>query len=323
MRRRYFTIPVVLLLAYCLLPTLSFTWGFFGHKKINRMAVFTLPPEMITFYKLHIDYLAKHSTDADSRKRAVEGEAEKHYIDLDHYGDKPFEVIPKKWKDAVEKFTEDTLNKYGTVPWHIDLMVLRLTEAFKEKNIDKILHCSANLGHYLADAHVPLHTTENYNGQLTGQQGIHSFWESRIPELFAEQWDFFTGRAVYIENINENTWKIVKESFLAKDSVLRFESELSAKWSIDKKYSHTGKKKVYSQEFSEAYNKKLNGMVERRMRSAIHALGSYWYTAWVDAGQPDLNNLLTKEISDTLKVTVKPVDTLNQEIEDAKDHHQE
>ena len=299
--KRFFFIGCLLSIAYCLLSTAAYTWGFFGHKKINEMAVFTLPPEMIGFYKKNIDYLIKHSVDPDRRRYSVPEEAARHYIDIDRYGKTPFDSIPKKWKDAVAKFSEDTLKAYGIVPWYIEQMTYRLTEAFKDQNADEILYLSANLGHYIADAHVPLHTTENYNGQLTNQRGIHAFWESRIPELFSDQWDFFTGRAQYIGNINEKTWKIVKASNAAKDSVLKFEAKLNSKWDSDTKYSIEKNKKVYSSEYSQAYNQLLNGMVERRMRSAIFSVGSFWYTAWVNAGQPDLNRLTDKQVADSLK----------------------
>ena len=199
------------------------SWGFFGHKKINRMAVFTLPPEMIKFYKKNIEYLTEHAVDPDKRRYAVEGEAPRHYIDIDHYvhsGEDPFEVVPKKWFDAIDKFSEDTLQAYGIVPWHVNVMVMRLTKAFEAKDVDRILSVSSDLGHYIGDSHVPLHTTENYNGQLTGQRGIHGFWESRLPELKAMDYDFFVGRAEYVEDILADEWKTVQESFSAKDSVL-------------------------------------------------------------------------------------------------------
>lgn len=293
---------LVLPFAFLLFPCIpALTWGFFAHKKINHLAVFTLPPAMITYYKKNIDYLSIHAVDADKRRYSDEQEACRHYIDLDYYGDHPFDSIPKKWRDAVAKFSEDTLNAYGIVPWYIEKMMYRLTEAFKEENADKILYLSANIGHYICDAHVPLHTTENYNGQLTNQEGIHGFWESRLPELFSEKWDFFVGRAAYIEQVNDQLWIIVKESFLAKDSVLYFESQLNSTWPTDRKYSFEKDKKVYSAEYSRVYNEKLNGMVEKRMRQSVLAVGSFWYTAWVNAGQPDLNRLLDKEISDSLK----------------------
>ena len=300
-RKNIFLLPGLWVIAYCLLPVSSFSWGFFAHKKINQLAVFTLPPAMCTYYKKNIDYLSGHAVDADKRRYAGQQEACRHYIDLDHYRDIPFDSIPKKWRDAISKFSEDTLNAYGIVPWYIEKMMYQLTEAFKEENTDKILYLSANIGHYISDAHVPLHTTENYNGQLTNQHGIHGFWESRLPELFYGKWDFFVGRAVYIEQVNHQLWATVKESFLAKDSVLYCESQLNSTWPTDRKYSFENDKKVYSAEYSLAYNEMLNGMVERRMRQSVFSVGSFWYTAWVNAGQPDLNLLLDKEISDSLK----------------------
>lgn len=284
-----------------------YSWGFFGHKKINRMAVFTLPPEMIGFYKNNIEYITEHAVDPDKRRYAVEGEAPRHYIDLDHYvkdGEDPFDVVPKPWTKAVEKFTEDTLQAYGIVPWHVNLMVMRLTKAFEEKDVDKILRVSADLGHYIGDSHVPLHTTKNYNGQLTNQKGIHGFWESRLPELKAKEYDYFVGRAVYVEDILEDEWQSVRESFAAKDSVLDLERKLNNEFPNDRKYAFENRgtvvMKTYSEEYSSAYHDMLNGMVERRLTQSIIKVGSYWYTAWVNAGQPNLNELMGKEPSEQL-----------------------
>lgn len=290
----------------CLLSSnLLFSWGFFAHKRINRMAVFTLPPEMLSFYKKHIDYITEHATDPDSRRNVVADEAPRHYIDCDHYGEHPFDSIPRFWKDAVKKYSEDSLKAYGIVPWHIDVMMRRLTDAFKQGNIDRILKVSSELGHYIGDSHVPLHTTENYNGQLTGQRGIHGFWESRIPEMKAEEYDYFVGRAEYIESPIKKAWETVEVSFSEKDSVLLFEAELNKKFSGDKKYSFENRGatavKVYSPEYTNAYDKMLDGMVERRMRASIITVGSMWYTAWVNAGQPNLDRLDTKEVSDSLR----------------------
>lgn len=282
-------------------------WGFYGHKRINRIAVFTLPPQLFGFYKEHIEYLTEHAVDPDKRRYAVDGEAQCHYIDLDHYyqeGEDPFQLIPINWQDAVTKYSEDTLQAYGIVPWHIALMKKRLQLAFESKDLDLILKYSADIGHYIGDAHVPLHTTENYNGQLTGQKGIHGLWESRLVELHVDEYDFFVGKALYVGNISSYAWNAVKNSHLSLDSVLRFEKELTNSFAPDQKYSYETRGnqtiQVYSKDFSDAYHARLNGMVERRMKAAILAVGSIWYTAWVDAGQPDLTNLLNKQPSPKL-----------------------
>lgn len=283
----------------------AYSWGFFAHQRINRMAVFTLPDGMIGFYKLHLDYISQHAVDPDKRRYTNENEAPRHYIDLDHYGEHAIDSLPHYWKNAVTKYSEDTLKAYGIVPWHMERMLYKLTEAFRSENLDLILHYSADLGHYVADAHVPLHTTENYNGQLTNQKGIHGFWESRIPELNAEGYDYWVGRARYIDKPTNMAWDIVKASHMAVDSVLKLEKKLSNTYPSDKKYSFENRgnivMKVYSQEYAQAYDVLLNGMVERRMRGAIVSVGSLWYTAWVNAGKPDLSRLDNKAISDSLR----------------------
>ncbi len=274
------------------------SWGFYAHRKINRLAVYTLPPEMFGFYKRHIQFITEHAVDPDARRYVVQGEAPRHFIDIDVYGDSAIYKMPRRWQDAVEKYTEDTLKAYGIVPWHIQVVKYRLTDAFLQKDARKILKLSAELGHYIADANVPLHTTENYNGQLSGQYGIHGFWETRLPEKFSDSYDLFTGSATYIDSPLQAAWQAVTQAHLALDSVLRFERELTLQMGDDKKFSfetRAGKTiKVYSDDFSTAYHTMLNGQVERRMRASIKMVGDFWYTCWVDAGQPNLEALLEK-----------------------------
>ena len=291
---------LLLVLLTGLLPLHSWSWGFYAHKMINRMAVFSLPPEMFGFYKYNIDYITEHAVDPDKRRYQVKEEGVRHFIDADHYEHAlPFDTLPMMWKDAAAKFSEDTLNKYGIVPWYIQIMLHRLSDAMKEKNQEEILKCSADIGHYVADAHVPLHSTENYNGQFSGQQGIHGFWESRLPELFSNDYDFFNGRAVYLDKPLKSAWIAVDGSFNALDSVLRFEKTLQAQFPEEKRYSFEEKGgkpiKIYSVDYSKAYHDKLHGMVERRMKASMLAVASFWYTAWVDAGQPDLSSLLAEK----------------------------
>jgi hypothetical protein len=258
---------------------------------------------MMVLYKPNIDFLAEHAVDPDKRRYAVKEEGPRHYIDIDHYGNYPFDSLPRKWTDAVEKFTEDSLTAHGIVPWWIPTMLSRLTNAFKAKDQAKILKLSAEIGHYIADAHVPLHASSNHNGQLTGQTGIHGFWESRIPELLAEkEWDFFIGKAEYITAPSAFIWQRILESAAASDSVLKLEKALSQDFAPDKRYAFEERNgiviKQYSSAYTIAYNNLLNNMVQRRMRQSIFAVASFWYTAWVNAGQPDLKNLSNKAFTD-------------------------
>ena len=271
-------------------------WGFFAHQRINRLAVFTLPPDMLVFYKPNLEYLTAHATDADKRRYIIPEEGPRHYIDIDHYGQAPFPALPRSWQEAVLRFTTDTLNKYGILPWYIGQMMARLTQAFRDGDADRIMKLSADIGHYVGDAHVPLHACSNHNGQLTGQQGIHGLWESRIPELMADKtFRYWTGKAVYIKDISACTWQIVLESATAADTVLRQEKEVSNSYPAGRKFAYEKRNgklvKNYAKAYVKVYHSTLGDMVERRMRAAISATANYWYTAWVNAGMPALNRL--------------------------------
>ena len=301
MKKIIFSTTLLVALLFCYLP--SFCWGFYGHQKINYYACFLLPPEMMVLYKPNISFLSEHSVDPDKRRYAIKEEGPRHFIDIDYYGKYPFEALPRKWKDAVAKFSEDTLQSQGIVPWHIQVMLQRLTNAFKDKNYSSIMKNSAEIGHYIADSHVPLHANSNHNGQYTNQKGIHGFWESRVPELLAEkQWDFMIGKAVYIKDPGAYVWDRVLESAKASDSVLSIEKELSNEFAADQKYSFENRNgkviRQYSTTFALAFDKRLNGMVERRMRLSIQSIASFWYTAWVNAGQPDLKSLVKQKFSE-------------------------
>ena len=294
---------IFLFFTCCLSSSRSYCWGFFAHQKINYLSVFLLPPEMMVLYKPNIEFLSEHAVDPDKRRYALADEGSRHYIDIDKYGKYPYPNLPHSWKDAVEKFSEDSLKMFGIVPWHIQTMLSRLTLAFKEKNFGKIMKNSAEIGHYIADSHVPLHANSNHNGQYSNQKGIHGFWESRVPELLADnEFNFFIGKAIYIKNTGAYIWSRVLESALAADSVLTFERELTRTFAIDQKFSFENRNglliRQYSTDFTIAYNKMLKGMIERRMRLSIFSIASLWYTAWVNAGQPDLKSLSKKSFTE-------------------------
>ena len=304
---------------------LSSGWGFFGHECINRLAVFTLPPEMIGFYKNNLDYIIKASVNPDRRRYAVKEEAPRHYIDLEDYGDSSEISLPKYWGEAVRIVGDDTLQAHGIVPWHIVSMFYRLKESFLLNSPDRILRYSAELGHYIADANVPLHTTRNHNGQLTGQLGIHAFWESRLPELFSERYNFFVGKASYVDDPQQAAWDAVRHAHAMLDSVLEQEKLLTAEYSSEKyNYETKGKQtvRVYSVSFSRRYHDGLANMVERQMRASIKMTGDLWYSAWIDAGQPDLNRLINyRPTEEELKLREEEIKKWKEENFNGKDHH--
>jgi hypothetical protein len=287
--------------AACIFSFLLFSsWGFFAHKQIHRLAVFTLPSGINRFFKANINFLTEHAVDPDKRRYADTAEAPRHFLDVERY-EKDIDSIPRKWDDAFARYGAKKLNEDGIVPWQIQKSYFKLVNAFKMKDSIRILLAATAIGHYIADAHVPLHTTENHNGQLTKQPGIHAFWESRLPELFAKDYNFMVGKAKYIDDPLKEAWRIVTHTHSLVDSVLRFEAILNKRFPASQKYSFSERNlqvaRQYSLRYSKAYQDILEKMVERQMRLSILSVGSYWYSAWVDAGQPDLEHLSVTPLS--------------------------
>ncbi len=332
-------------------------WGFAPHQKINQLAVYTLPYDMLPFYKSHINYLASHAVDPDRRRYSSPYEAIRHYIDMDYWEGKDIPP-PKHWNtfarshyvlirvhegDTTEKVSTqqvvggrdtsqmtrylDTLamNMYwhlpewipldtfigkdsawppghyfmkmegvhhGIVPWHVQRIYSSLVRSFERHEWAKVIRLSSDLGHYVADAHVPLHTTSNYNGQQTDQIGIHAFWETRIPEVLGASFNLYAGKADYVEDVASWIWKVVHTSYEMVDTVLTKEREVAGDLPSALQYSYVERngrwERKESTKFSIQYEMAIHKMVERRMRQTIKDVGSIWMTAWVDAGQPDL-----------------------------------
>ncbi len=285
---------------------LLFAWGAWGHKHINRASVFALPESMQKFYYNHIDFITEGSVIPDLRRGILNDKAEspRHYIDIEDFKI-PIEAFPKTAKEAYARYDSAFLNKTGYLPWYIQNLTEKLTQAFTKRSKSEILFISAELGHYVADAHMPLHTASNHDGQLTNQKGVHALWESRLPEMFGEQYNFKTEPAKYITDIAAETWRIIAQSHSLVDTLLTIEKNVRKKFTKDNMYKKdsTGKtimfynSPVFSDEYAIQFHTSLNGMVERQMRLSIYDVASYWYTAWVNGGSPDILSLDDKHLT--------------------------
>ncbi|NNM94910.1 MAG: S1/P1 Nuclease [Bacteroidia bacterium] len=273
-----------------LLPRMAYSWGFYAHKKINSEAVYALPAPLNTFYEKYSGDIELHAADPDKRRYVDSTEAPHHFIDIDHYGGRAIDEIPRYWTAAVKKYSADTLNRYGTLPWSVLQWEEKLTLAFKKMDAAEILKASSYLGHYVADAHVPLHTVTNYNGQKTEQQGIHALWESFIPQNFGSSYQYAGIKAVYIKDPEAKIWEIIRHSYLLAPSVLQAERETRTAFKGRDIYLDTLHKK-FTPAYIDAFNNALNGMVEKQIESSVADVASFWYTAWVNSGQPDPANI--------------------------------
>ena len=315
MLKKKFLICLILFAIFSSTISYLFAWGAYGHKHISRSAVFALPEEMRTFYYNHLDFLTEGAVVPDLRRGLLNDRAEppRHYINVEEFGNMNIDALPKTIKEANAKYDSLFLQKTGVLPWYIQSLMEKLTNAFSRKNKSDILFLSAELGHYIADANVPLHTSSNHDGQLTNQKGIHSLWESKIPELFGYNYNLYTGNARYIANITDEIWKIIKRSHAAVDSLLKAEKQLRTVFSKDRLYKKDDSGKVvlfynqpvFSEEYTTQYNRALNGMVEQQMRNSITDLSNFWYTAWLNGGKPDLSILDDKDLTENNRKNFK------------------
>lgn len=291
-----------LLLFLHLCPSCESQWGFWAHRQIHRQAVYLMPAPVADFFRANVQELVDRSVDADERRRIDPNEAPQHYIDLDRYGVYPFDELPRNYDDALKKFGYDRLKENGLVPWRIAAFADSLAIAFQEQNREKIIYFAANLGHYVADANVPLHATENYDGQLTGQKGLHARWESVYPQRFMlpREAEYLKNGSIYIiENATMEAFKWSLESFLLSQQVLAIDKQIQSELSEDDLYEKTtdGSQKTrreFSRQYYEKLKDKLNQMVEKRFELSVVRVASIWYFSWLKANKPSLVNLLNK-----------------------------
>lgn len=282
-------------------PLSSLGWGFAAHRKIVNSAISWMPNPVHSFFKHHRPWLNEHALDADIRKHSIKEEKSRHYIDLDSYHqalDSLHSIFPLSWSKALEQWGADSIEQHGVGPWHAHSEYLRLIDAYRTVDTARILRHAIDLAHYVSDLHVPLHTTHNYNGQETNQVGIHALWETQIPEGFQDNFNLHLGsyghHAKWIESADEFIWSRTLDSHSLTPVVFSHEIEVRQEFeskAIDA-YIIRGRTRqlMRSDEFVQAYYLKIGPQVESQMIKSIQAVSSLWYSAWVEAGQPDLGH---------------------------------
>ncbi|MCG8604900.1 S1/P1 Nuclease [bacterium] len=282
MKTQYRHLVLSLLFLLLFLLQSGFGWGFFAHKWINRLSVETLPDEIRPFFESHKMYLADHSIDPDLRVGQDPKEQYRHYIDIDMYGSFPFLELPRSFDEANKKFGDETVEKRGVAPWWIVHTYRRLIQAMRLQNPDSVIVLAAELGHYVSDLHMPLHNVENYDGQLSGNNGIHARFERWMIEKYADRIQLTVGEARYIDDPLSFIFDVVLDGVQLVDRVLNADN--SAK-EYGKVYDQP---EDYDADYYERLYSEAGALAEKRMSDAVIAVGSFWYSAWVNAGKPDL-----------------------------------
>ncbi len=274
------------------------SWGFLVHRTIHQLAVYELPGEMRPFFYKNMNYLVENAGRPDQRRNQDSTEASKHFIDLEAFGDSAAWKMPFKWEDAVAVFTKDSLLEYGYVPYHIITMKNKLTGAFRSLQKDSILFYATDLAHYIGDANVPLHTSLNYDGQLTNQHGLHSLWESMVPEIEIEHYNLYSHhKASYLKNPAQTVWDCIRRAHSLLPGVFGKEIQATIGFTDSMKFrvqTRRGKEvKSYTSGFAKAYSQLLGQTINDQLLHSASMISDFWYTAWVDAGKPDLSGIIS------------------------------
>jgi hypothetical protein len=270
----------------------AMAWGFAAHRYINESAVYALPSPLREFFEYHQQYLKDRAVFADQRRSWDPLEAPCHFMDVDRWEEQERWQWTMHWDSAVQCYSEDFLRSRGILPWHTLRVFRRLVWAFEQGNTGYILRTAADLGHYLADAHVPLHLCSNYNGQWTGQHGLHALLESRIPEYFGDTMRLSLRRATPFQRPEQQILSIMKEAYAPINQVFECECRCRMDVPLHEQYApiRRGNRLVRQESlrFVQCYHLCLGGLMGRQLSASVTHVADWWLSAWLAAGQPRL-----------------------------------
>ncbi len=262
-------------------PARVSAWGFAAHRYIMEHAIPRLPPEIRPFFVKYRTTLIEHAIDPDTyRTMGFTEESPRHFLDMDAYGSFPFTSLPHDYGQAVAERGKDFVIRNGLLPWRTQEIADRLRDAFAQKTPyarDDVKLFSAVLSHYIGDAFQPLHAAVNYDGQLTGQQGIHARFEMELFERYHDRWHLALGDPlVPVPSAREFSFRTLTDSFQAVDGILA--ADRAAAQGRD----------AYDDEYFAKLFERTRPIMEQRLSGAITGVASVIAAAWEQAGRPAL-----------------------------------
>lgn len=273
---------LILLLA---LPASGLSWGFEAHRFIADRMIELLPPELKPLFAARRAFIVERAIDPDLwRTVGWQEEPPNHFLDIDHeaFGPYPFNELPRDYTQAVEKFGREFVHQQGLLPWRTSEFWGRLVREFESLKrpsppgyaLDNIALFSAVLAHYVSDGHVPLHAVVNYNGQLSGQDGVHSRWEAELFERNRSRLKIAPPPLAPIAVPRDTMFEVLLASNRAAANVL--ESDRAAAQG----------REFYDEAYFEAFATGTLPTLERRLNDSISAVASFITGAWQAAGRP-------------------------------------
>ncbi len=266
------TVVLILLL----LPLTSAGWGVTADRLIVNKAVETLPTEMRSFFEANRGYLVQRVTDPLDQLSKNPAEQRNHFIRLDHYGPFPFTSLPRDYKAAVAKFSRRNLEMYGLLPWEVGVYSARLTNAFRVRNWDEVREASAALAYYVAATHDPFNTTLNNDGKLSGQAGVNLRFSISLVDRFSLFFFVRPNEATFINDPTDHAFEMCLSAHSWLENVLL--ADRRAREGLAD----------YTDEFYDRFYSRAGAILIRQTSDAATDVGSYWMTAWVNAGKPPM-----------------------------------
>ena len=278
-------VAAFLLIATVALPTSALAWGFDAHKFIADRMVELLPPELKPLFEKRRAFIIERSIDPDLwRNVGWDAEPPNHFLDMDYegFGPYPFDGLPRDYAAAVQKFGKGVIHTQGLLPWRTAEFYGNLQREFASLKrqpapgyaVDNIVLHAAILAHYVSDGHVPLHAVVNYNGQLTGQDGLHARWESELFERNRSRLTIAPAAAKPVSNPRDFMFDVLLASNRAAANVL--ESDLKA----------AAGREFYDDAYFDLFANGTLPTLERRLNDSISAVASMIVGAWEQAGKP-------------------------------------
>jgi hypothetical protein len=260
-----------------LAPAPAFAWGANGHRLITNKAVETLPPELLRFFEANRNALVQHSIDPlEWLAKNPSSERRNHYVYLDRYGRFPFDDLPRDYKAAVRKHGKRTIDANGVLPWQIGVYSEKLTNAFKARNWNEVRLNAALLAHYVAEAHDPFNTTENYDGRLSGQPRVNQRFGTHLVDRYSLFFYIRPNDAVPISDPTDRAFAICLSAHSWVESLLL--ADRRARRGLAD----------YTDEFYDRFYSEAGAILIREISDAATDVGAFWLSAWMNAGRPPL-----------------------------------
>jgi hypothetical protein len=275
---------VAAILALILVPTPAVAWGVLGHRIIMARAIDLLPPELKPFFVQHKDEIVVRVLDPDMWRVAGWPENPNHFLDfgVPEYGKFPFAELPRDYGEALRKFGRPVIERNGLLPWRFAEFFGQLQRGFEgfrrqaPYSVSDVILFSACGAHYIQDAHQPFHASDNYDGQLTGQRGIHARFERDLIERFEKRLKLSPAPPKPILNPRDAAFEVLLDSYRLVDGVLQADKAAVAG------------KEVYDDEYYEKFFTAVTPLLERRLSEAVTATAGMIVGAWEAAGRPQV-----------------------------------